>query len=147
MFCEPNPFFEILYLCASRLVLCASSCVLADMPFSTSVTLRPTTNPTWRTVVFIHRYNGLNGSVSLLRTLFNLKFLYKIRVSQKKYVYSLISYYPQDHTECNPDNNTSTLPHMMEIYMYRFHCDLYMFGHSTLTVWLQMTASHHTVQC
>jgi hypothetical protein len=64
------------------------------------------------------------NSVSLLRTSFNLKFLYKISVSQKKYVCSLISYYPQNYTEYNPDNNTSTLPHMMEICMYRFHYDL-----------------------
>jgi len=54
MFGELNPFFEILYLCTSRLVLHASSCLLADMPFSTGVTLRSTTNPTWCTVECVH---------------------------------------------------------------------------------------------
>lgn len=148
MFGELNPFFEIMYLCVSRLMfphvcllICHSALVLHWG--------LPQTQHGIQLSVFVHRYNQLNDSVLLLRTLFNLSFFYvKYLFHQKKYVlWSRII--------CRITLNTIQITILLLYHTWwKFVCtDLimickcYMFGHSTLTLWLQMTTSHHTVQC
>ena len=85
--------------------------------------------------VFVHRYNRLNVSVSILRTLFNLKFLYKIPVSQQQQKYVLLS-----HIICRITPNTIRITILLLYHTwwkfvctdFIMICKCYMFGRSTL---------------